>query len=152
MYCYFIPFQICNFDILKKEKLNFLQMLKKGSKLYSILTGTCPKCQNESMYLDKNPLHLSKVLKMHENCSHCGLKYQIEPSFFYGAMYVSYGLNVAVGIAAFIISYVLFKSNLKIAFIAIIVSLIILFPLILRLSRNIYINMFVSYDTKSNLK
>jgi hypothetical protein len=28
-------------------------MLKKGSKLYSILTGTCPKCQNESMYLDK---------------------------------------------------------------------------------------------------
>ncbi len=127
-------------------------MLKKGSKLYSILTGTCPKCQNESMYLDKNPLHLSKVLKMHENCSHCGLKYQIEPSFFYGAMYVSYGLNVAVGIAAFIISYVFFKSNLKIAFIGIITSLIVLFPLILRLSRNIYINMFVSYDAKSNLK
>ena len=152
MYCYFIPFQICNFDILRKEKLNFLQMLKKGSKLYSILTGTCPKCQNESMYLDKNPLHLSKVLKMHENCSHCGLKYQIEPSFFYGAMYVSYGLNVAVGIAAFIISYVFFKSNLKIAFIGIITSLIVLFPLILRLSRNIYINMFVSYDAKSNLK
>jgi uncharacterized protein (DUF983 family) len=127
-------------------------MLKKGSKLYSILTGTCPKCQNESMYLDKNPLHLSKVLKMHENCSHCGLKYQIEPSFFYGAMYVSYGLNVAVGIAAFIISYVIFKSNLKIAFIAIIAALVISFPLILRLSRNIYINMFVSYAPKSNLK
>jgi uncharacterized protein (DUF983 family) len=152
MYCYFIPFQICNFDTSKKEKLNFLQMLKKGSKLYSILTGTCPKCQNESMYLDKNPLHLSKVLKMHENCSHCGLKYQIEPSFFYGAMYVSYGLNVAVGIAAFIISYVIFKSNLKIAFIAIIAALVISFPLILRLSRNIYINMFVSYAPKSNLK
>jgi uncharacterized protein (DUF983 family) len=127
-------------------------MLKKGSKLYSILTGTCPKCQNESMYLDKNPLHLSKVLKMNENCSHCGLKYQIEPSFFYGAMYVSYGLNVAVGIAAFIISFVIFKSNLKIAFLAIIASLIISFPLILRLSRNIYINMFVSYAPKSNLK
>ncbi len=79
-------------------------MLKKGFKLYSILTGTCPKCQNESMYLDKNLLHLGKILKMNENCSHCGLKYQIEPSFFYGAMYVSYGLNVAVGIATFIIS------------------------------------------------
>jgi uncharacterized protein (DUF983 family) len=124
-------------------------MLKKGSKLNSILTGTCPKCQNESMYLDKNPLHLSKVLKMNDNCSHCGLKYQIEPSFFYGAMYVSYGLNVAVGIAAFIISYVIFKSNLKVAFAAIIVALIILFPLILRLSRNIYINMFVSYDPEA---
>ncbi|MEZ7504743.1 DUF983 domain-containing protein [Flavobacterium sp. Arc2] len=121
-------------------------MLKKGSKLYSILTGTCPKCQKESMYLDPNPLHLGNILKMHENCSHCGLKYQIEPSFFYGAMYVSYGLNVAIGITAFIISYVLLNSSLKVAFISIIASLIVLFPFVLRWSRNIYINMFVSYD------
>lgn len=127
-------------------------MLKKGSKLYSILTGTCPKCQNENMYLDKNPLHFNKILKMHENCSHCGLKYQIEPSFFYGAMYVSYGLNVATGIAAFIISFVLLGSSLKVAFIAIIVSLIVLFPFVLRWSRNIYINMFVSYDPTTKLK
>ena len=136
------------FVTLRKEKLIFLQMLKKGSKLYSILTGTCPKCQDESMYLDKNPLHLNKILKMHENCSHCGLRYQIEPSFFYGAMYVSYGLNVAVGIAAFIISFIIFEYSLKVAFIAIIVTLILLFPFVLRWSRNIYINMFVSYDPK----
>jgi uncharacterized protein (DUF983 family) len=121
-------------------------MLKKGSKLNSILTGSCPKCQNESMYLDKNMLHLTKILKMNENCSHCGLKYQIEPSFFYGAMYVSYGLNVAIGIAAFIISYVILNTSLKVAFISIIASMVISFPIVLRLSRNIYINMFVSYD------
>ena len=121
-------------------------MLKKGSKLYSILTGSCPKCQNESMYVDKNPLHLGKVLKMNENCSHCGLKYQIEPSFFYGAMYVSYALNVAVGVAAFIISYVFCSSSMKQAFITIIISMVVGFPYVLRLSRNIYINMFVDYD------
>jgi uncharacterized protein (DUF983 family) len=121
-------------------------MLKKGSKLYSILTGTCPKCQKESMYLDPNPLHLGKILKMNEKCSHCGLKYQIEPSFFYGAMYVSYGLNVAVGIAAFLLSYLVFASSLKVAFISIIAALVLLFPFVLRWSRNIYINMFVSYD------
>jgi uncharacterized protein (DUF983 family) len=121
-------------------------MLEKGSKLNSILTGSCPRCQNESMYLDKNPLHLKNVLKMHEHCSHCNLKYQIEPSFFYGAMYVSYGLNVAIGIAAFIVSYVIFNSSIKTAFIAIIAALILTFPLVLRWSRNIYINMFVSYD------
>lgn len=124
-------------------------MLKKGSKLNSILTGSCPKCQNESMYSDKNPLHLTKVLKMNEKCSHCGLKYQIEPSFFYGAMYVSYGLNVAVGIAAFIVSFVFFKSTIEESFLAIIITLILLFPFVLRLSRNIYINMFVSYDPKT---
>jgi uncharacterized protein (DUF983 family) len=121
-------------------------MLQKGSKLYSILTGTCPKCQKESMYFDSNPLHIGNVLKMNEKCSHCGLKYQLEPSFFYGAMYVSYGLNVAVGIAAFIVSYLIFNSSLKMAFISIIVSIILLFPFIIRWARNIYINMFVSYD------
>ncbi|PKB15988.1 DUF983 domain-containing protein [Flavobacterium sp. 5] len=127
-------------------------MLKKGSKLYSILTGTCPKCMNESMYVDKNLLHIGSILKMHEKCSHCGLKYQIEPSFFYGAMYVSYGLNVAVGIGTFIITYLLFGADIQTSFISIIISLILLFPIVLRWSRNIYINMFVSYDpnTKDN--
>ncbi|MBA0885115.1 DUF983 domain-containing protein [Flavobacterium undicola] len=124
-------------------------MLKKGSKLNSILTGTCPKCQNESMYLDKNPYNLLSTLKMHEKCSHCGLRYQIEPSFFYGAMYVSYGLNVAIGIAVFIISYVFLHSSIETAFIAIVSALIILFPLVLRGSRNLYINMFVSYKPNS---
>jgi len=129
--------------------LNFLQMLKKGSKLNSILTGSCPKCQKESMYSDKNPLHLNNVLKMNDHCSHCGLKYQIEPSFFYGAMYVSYALNVAVGIAAFIVSFVFFGASISQSFIAIIITLVLLFPFVLRLSRNLYINMFVSYDPKA---
>ncbi|MFY8110553.1 MAG: DUF983 domain-containing protein [Flavobacterium sp.] len=127
-------------------------MLKKGSKLNSILTGSCPKCQNESMYEDKNPLNLSKVLKMNETCSHCGLHYQIEPSFFYGSMYVSYALNVAVGVAAFIISYVFFSTSIKDSFFVIIAALLILFPWVLRWSRNIYINMFVSYDPSTNKK
>ncbi|PAM91751.1 DUF983 domain-containing protein [Flavobacterium sp. IR1] len=127
-------------------------MLKKGLKINSILTGSCPKCQNESMYSDKNLLHLTKVLKMNDNCSHCGLKYQIEPSFFYGAMYVSYGLNVAVGIAAFIVSFVFFKTTIEQSFLAIIITLVLLFPFVLRLSRNIYINMFVSYDPKAGKK
>ena len=127
-------------------------MLKKGLKINSILTGSCPKCQNESMYSDKNLLHLTKVLKMNDNCSHCGLKYQIEPSFFYGAMYVSYGLNVAVGIAAFIVSFIFFNTTIEQSFLAIIITLIVLFPFVLRLSRNIYINMFISYDPKAGKK
>ena len=120
-------------------------MLKKGSKLYSILTGTCPQCQKESMYVDENLLHVSNIIKMKENCSHCGLKYQIEPSFFYGAMYVSYGLNVAIGILTFIIVFQFDRSVLT-AFISIISVLVLSFPLVMRLSRNIYINMFVSYN------
>ncbi|MFM2265885.1 MAG: hypothetical protein RLZ77_1305 [Bacteroidota bacterium] len=125
-------------------------MLKKGSKVNSILTGSCPKCQNENMYVDANPYHLGKVLKMHENCSHCGLKYQIEPSFFYGAMYVSYAVNVALGVATFIIAKMFIGLDLVQSFAAIIGSLVVLYPLVLRVSRNIYINLFVDYEPTTN--
>ncbi len=121
-------------------------MLKKGSKLNSILTGSCPKCQEESMYLDQNPYHLGNIYKMHEKCSHCGTKYSIEPSFFYGAMYVSYGLGVAFAVAAFIVSFVFFGSTLMTSFIAIVITLIVMMPVIMRLARNIWINMFISFD------
>jgi uncharacterized protein (DUF983 family) len=120
-------------------------MLKKGSKLYSILTGTCPQCHKESMYVDQNMLHLSKIITMHEKCSHCGLKYQIEPSFFYGAMYVSYGLNVAIAILTFLIVFQFDRSMIT-SFVSIFIILILSFPIVIRLSRNLYINMFVSYN------
>jgi len=121
-------------------------MLKKGSKLYSIFTGTCPKCHEESMYVNKNPYVLSEALTMHETCSNCKTKYKIEPSFFYGAMYVSYGLGIAFAVASFVISYFIFNAGLHHIFISIVATLIIFMPVIMRISRNIWINMFMSYD------
>lgn len=121
-------------------------MLKKGNKLYSILTGSCPRCHQESMYLEKNPYRLGKIYKMNERCSHCSLKYKIEPSFFYGAMYVSYGVGIAFAVAAFVIAKLLIGTSLINTFISIIVTLIAFMPVIMRLSRNIWINFFVAYD------
>ena len=121
-------------------------MLKKGSKLYSILTGTCPRCQNEKMYCNSNSYVITETMKMHENCGHCGLKYKIEPNFFFGAMYVSYGLAVAAGVFFFIIAFVMFKLTMEESFLVIIVGLISLMPPIARLARNIYINLFINYN------
>jgi uncharacterized protein (DUF983 family) len=121
-------------------------MLKKGSKLYSILTGTCPKCHEESMYLEKNPYKLNDLYKMNHSCSHCHTEYFIEPSFFYGAMYVSYGLTVAIGVAIFVIANVILGLPVKTTFIGIIIGIIALMPVTARLARNIYINMFISFD------
>ncbi len=121
-------------------------MLKKGNKLYSILTGSCPKCHQESMYIDKNPYYLGAIFKMHDRCSHCGTKYKIEPSFFYGAMYVSYAVGIAFAVAAFVITFLLLKTSLVTTFISIVVTLIGFLPVIIRLSRNIWINIFIAYD------
>ncbi|MDG3584097.1 DUF983 domain-containing protein [Galbibacter pacificus] len=124
-------------------------MLKKGSKLYSILTGSCPKCQEESMYVSKNMYNPGETIHMNEHCSHCGTKYKIEPSFFYGAMYVSYGVGTAFAVAAFVISYLFIGTSVKTAFFAIIGTLVVFMPIIMRLSRNIWINFFFKYDPKA---
>ena len=121
-------------------------ILKKGNKLYSILTGNCPKCHHELMYETKNAYQLSQTLKMHERCGHCQTKYKIEPSFFYGSMYVSYGVGIGFSIAAFMVSFIIFESSLVVSFIAIVCTLIGFMPVIMRISRNIWINLFMSYD------
>ncbi|NRA93102.1 MAG: DUF983 domain-containing protein [Psychroserpens sp.] len=121
-------------------------MMLKGTKIYSMFTGACPKCHQESMYKNSNPYALRDVLKINDQCSHCGTKYRLEPSFFYGSMYVSYAVGIAFAVAAFVISFVFLNSSLMTAFIAIVVTMIVFGPVIMRLSRNIWINMFMSYD------
>jgi uncharacterized protein (DUF983 family) len=121
-------------------------MLKKGSTLNSILTGSCPKCHEESMYVEKNPYKLGSLYKMNETCSHCHTQYMIEPSFFYGAMYVSYGLTVAIGVAIFVILNVILGLKVLTTFIGIVIGIIVLMPVTARLARNIYINMFIHFD------
>ncbi|WP_310992830.1 DUF983 domain-containing protein [Aequorivita marina] len=120
--------------------------LLKGTKLYSIFTGTCPVCHKGDMYLENNPYKVNKIMEMHEHCSNCGKKYKIEPSFFFGAMYVSYGVGTAIAIAAFIIAYFFIGLDRNYTFLVIILSLVILFPYIVRISRNIWINLFIDYD------
>lgn len=121
-------------------------MITKGTKAYSIFTGACPKCHGESMYENKNPYVLSDVLNIKEKCSKCHTKYRIEPSFFYGSMYVSYAVGIAFAVAAFVISYLIFDASLNIVFISIIGTLVVFAPIIMRLSRNIWINLFMNYD------
>ncbi len=134
------------FVVQQNAKVKVLAMIRKGMKLYSILFGACPKCHQESMYVNKNPYAISEVLKMHDHCSHCKTKYQMEPSFFYGSMYVSYGVGIAFSVTAFIISYVILGFSETVGFISIVGTLLVFFPIIMRLSRNIWINIFMKYD------
>lgn len=127
-------------------------MLKKGTALNSILTGSCPKCQEESMYVVKNPYKLNTIYKMNKTCSHCETRYEIEPSFFYGAMYVSYGLTIAIGVAFFVIAKLILGLDIKTTFIVLSVGIVLLMPITARLARNIYINMFIHFEKDWNKK
>ena len=120
----------------------------KGSKFYSIFNSKCPVCHSGKLYKNDNPYKLSETLKMHERCPHCDTKYKIEPSFFYGAMYVSYAVGVAIAIATFVITYLFMDLTRNMTFISIVSTLIVLLPIITRISRNIWINLFFKFDEK----
>ena len=120
-------------------------MLKKGTKLFSVINNKCPRCHQGDFFISSNPLNFKGNLKIHENCPNCGLKYMIEPSFFYGAMYVSYALTVAIAVATFVICQI-FDLNLVWTLATIITVLFLMIPYLVRISRLIYINMFVSFQ------
>ncbi|GAB5476304.1 MAG: DUF983 domain-containing protein [Maribacter sp.] len=101
------------------------------------------------MYVANNPYKPGHLFKMNERCSNCDTKYKIEPSFFYGAMYVSYAVGIAFAVAAFVIARLLLGSSLITTFIAIVTTMIVFMPVIIRLSRNIWINFFFSYDKEA---
>ncbi|MEY4912742.1 MAG: hypothetical protein RL025_569, partial [Bacteroidota bacterium] len=42
---------------------------------------------------------------MHQDCPHCGFHFEIEPGFFWGAMYISYAFSVAVSVTFGFLAY-----------------------------------------------
>ena len=67
------------------------------TKIKAFLKGRCPRCHCGSIF--SGQMYSLKFQKMNETCSHCKLKFEVEPGYFYAAMYVSYALNVLEGLA-----------------------------------------------------
>jgi uncharacterized protein (DUF983 family) len=120
--------------------------MKKGTKLYSILRMRCPRCQEGAVFKNKNPYVLSDMFKLHEACPNCGLHYELEPGFFYGAMYVSYGYGVALFVATYLTMEILYEPGIWDIIAALAIIMILGSPLLLRLSRITYLNIFVKYN------
>lgn len=121
-------------------------MLLKGTKLYNILFLKCPRCQ-EGNFLESSPYNLRQFNKVKEKCPKCELKYSIEPSFYYGSMYVSYGVGIAVAVAVYVLSLIfgIELSPLGI-FTAIVIVLVLLMPYIGAVSKSIWASIFFKYD------
>ncbi len=121
-------------------------MSGKRSKLYGIFNNKCPRCHKGAFFKYKASFNVKKVTIIHKNCTHCNLKFMMEPSFFFGAMYVNYVLAVTLFIIIFIISKVLLHQTILTSFIAVIFISFLLIPFTLRLSRIIWINLFIKFD------
>lgn len=118
----------------------------KGTKLYSILKLKCPKCHEGDLFLTRNPYSYSNMDKMPDNCPVCNEKNWPEPGFYYGAMYVSYALTIALSVSVFVAMIVLWHFDLVWYLGINTISIFLLFPPIFRVSRAVWFNFFVKYD------
>jgi len=127
--------------------------MKKGTKLYSVFRGKCPKCHEGDMFESRNPYNLAKTMSMHNECPNCGESFNPEPGFYFGAMYVSYGLGVAQFVATWVALIVLgVDSHPAVVFAWVLFIVLALAPLSFRLSRKIWINAFVKYEANPDKK
>lgn len=101
------------------------------------------------MFLHKNAYNVSKIEKMPDNCPVCNQKYWPEPGFYYGAMYVSYALTIALSVAIFVAMTVLWRFEVLWYLGINAVSILLLFPPIFRVSRAVWANIFMHYDSNS---
>ena len=69
--------------------------------------------------------------------------------FFTGLCMLAMRVGIAFAVATFIIARLLFDASLLITFMAIVATMIGFMPVIIRLSRNIWINIFFTYDAKA---
>ncbi|MGE0772672.1 MAG: DUF983 domain-containing protein [Cyclobacteriaceae bacterium] len=124
--------------------------MKKGKRIYSILSQKCPRCHEGDLFVE-GP-YSRQFSKMPDRCPVCNLPYHPEPSFYTGAMYVSYALQVAMFTTVYVVLRVLFNPPAEAYIVTFLIAVVLLLPVTLRLSRAIYINFFCRYDHQASLR
>lgn len=113
----------------------------KPNLVLSILKEKCPNCSHGHVF--KKQANPFKMPVMNEKCEVCGYKFDREPGYFLGAMYVSYGIAVIFGLLTYLVCYFFFPS---LPLIYVPVAMILVIAAISRknfkLSRVIYIHLF----------
>ncbi len=135
-------------------------MASKGNKLGKIIQFKCPKCYEGELFVSKSS-YKKGMAEMNENCPKCGEDFKREPGFYFGAAYVSYGITIAMWVALYVAMTVFdllgwisfsFADNAILFIVLGILMLVGSVPLVYRLSRSMYIHMFVKFDSSVEAK
>lgn len=118
--------------------------------LQNILTQKCPRCHEGDLFTHKW-YQIKYITKMKPSCDVCGQRTELEPGFYHGTGYVSYALTVGYSIITFVLWMVITDIGIgdKRIFwwlIINIVSLVMLQPWLMRISRLLWLSWFFHDD------
>ena len=114
----------------------------------SVTSNKCPNCLKGDFFVSNNPYTLKKINETHRNCSNCGMDFRQEPGFYFGAAFVSYIFQVIILISLYLLLQVVIEINFWYFVSTIAVVLIILSPVLVRVSRLIWINLLGRVEKK----
>jgi len=104
------------------------------SAFNAALHAKCPKCRRGDMF--PTGIYHFGSNKMNERCPHCGFHFEIEPGYFFVAMFVSYAMNIALLVTCGVATYVLTGShNPWLYIITLLLPVFVLSPVTFRYSR-----------------
>ncbi|WP_236252847.1 hypothetical protein [Echinicola sp. 20G] len=107
-----------------------------------IFKGKCPKCNSGEIFKTTRYGYLVKFPEMHHVCDKCNHTFEREPGFFFGAMYVSYGLSMLEFLILWVVGYLIIGLSVEAVLVLIISGLLICTTTNYRLGRIIWIYLF----------
>ncbi|HMC97335.1 MAG TPA: hypothetical protein VKG92_06780 [Flavobacteriales bacterium] len=115
------------------------------SRFVSILRMRCPFCRKGRFYVS-HPYDLKRVGDTLDECPVCHRAYSVEYGFYMGAMYLSYGTSVLIGITTYFLIGAI-APRLPLAWHVASIGLVVLAlaPLTYAYSKVLYGNIFLKY-------
>ena len=115
------------------------------SKIRAIFQMKCPRC-HEGHLFNSRILEFKGLDNMPSHCSYCKQKFEPEPGYWYGAMFISYILSgwfclIFVGVLMLI-----FKLNVWWSFFLLLLVVVPSYGWLFRISRSLWIHFNIKYD------
>src|ERR1043165_6876459 len=104
--------------------------------LQAILHKRCPRCRQGEIF---RGTMLRGLLSMHDRCPVCGLRFEREPGYFIGAMYVSYGIAIPPYLLLVAALWLFAGWPYERALLSAVLIYLPFVPIVMRLSRVIWI-------------
>lgn len=118
--------------------------MSKRNFILNAFMKKCPRCQEGDLFV--KPFEFSKPVNMPENCPVCNQKYEPEPGFYYGSMFLSYIFSAFFFLGIMGLCLIVFKMSLNASMGVLLFIAALTYMFFLRMSRSIWINLMIKYD------
>jgi uncharacterized protein (DUF983 family) len=108
----------------------------KISTFRSVLSQLCPRCRMGKIFRTSI---FRGLPRMNPCCAICGLKFEREEGYFLGAMYISYGVALAMVTAFAVVCWAIMRWPLEKNVVSAIIVFVPFAPIVSRLSRVLWI-------------